>query len=148
MEAYTFFKLNKLRHNGNVENVDEIRKLLFCVTGEVSGENILLGIDFDSRALYYNVRLTQMGQGEPTKYLSQDQIDMIKEMILYYKVGSWEQFYEDPNSDEIMDGYGWMLTLEGKDMIVEKHRGSGAKKDDVIPSGFREFEKIIFGLAK
>ena len=39
MEGYTFFKLNKLRHNGNVENVDEIRKLLFCVTGEVSGES-------------------------------------------------------------------------------------------------------------
>ena len=48
----------------------------------------------------------------------------------------------------VCDGYGWVISIEGKDNMVEKHRGAGSRKKNVIPEGFREFEKNIFELAK
>ena len=144
----TFSMLERQKHNGIVNSVEDIKKILFSAsTGNVL-KNDVIGIDIENKALYYNMESIEMGRVEPTKILKDEEIDMLKDMIVYFKIKDWKQFYSDPNADEIMDGHGWALFLEGNDGIIEVHRGFGTKKSLVTPNGFNEFEKILHELAK
>ena len=147
MQEYSFKKMNKKGHMGIIENVNSIKKILFSVSGSGAGENNIIGIDFDNKALYYNMNVVSMGVCAPTLYIDDNDIDMIKSMIAYFKVKDWQVFYEDIENQDIMDGFSWSITLLSEDLVVEKHTGCGTQRVKVTPPGFAEFEKIMFDLA-
>ena len=148
MQEYSFKKMSKKNHMGIIDNVDSIKKVLFSVTGSGAAENNIIGIDMENKELYYNVNVVTMSNAEPTIYLDDNKIDMIKNMLVYFKVNEWEIFYEDPYNEDIMDGFAWSITLLSSDLLVEKHIGCGKKRSDVTPPSFSEFEKIMIDLAE
>ncbi|MBE5935797.1 MAG: hypothetical protein E7262_08415 [Lachnospiraceae bacterium] len=148
MSGYTFKKLSKQGHMGVIDNAEDIKKILLNMSGNAAGENINIGIDMETKAVYYNVNPVLMGIEEPTKYLDDDHLKLVKDIMIYYNINDWQQFYEEQGNSEVIDGFGWSLVIEGKDMLVEKHLGAGMKKSEVTPPGFDEFTKIVLKLAE
>jgi hypothetical protein len=145
MGRYTFAKLNKLRHNGYIDNVANIKKIIYSASKACVGENDIIGIDLETNAIYYNVSIYDMGVEEPHKILTEEEKNMLLSMIYQCNVTGWELFYED--TEDISDGYGWMFAMEGEDGIIEKHRGCGRSKKLVTPAGFEEIEKILMNIS-
>lgn len=146
-QGIRFNMLIRKRHSGNIENVNDINKLLFvATTGDVM-ENRTIGIDFEKKELFYNMNPIKMTNSEASVVLQDKDIEMLKDMLLYFKISEWKQFYEEENAEDVMDGYGWSLWIAGNDGTVEVHKGRGTKKACVTPKCFDEFEKILLDLA-
>lgn len=142
-----FNMLIRKRHNGNIKNIGDINKLLFCTTTGDVMNNRTVGIDFQKKELFYNINPIRMTNSEPSVVLQDKDIEMLKDMILYFKISEWDQFYDEGNDEDIMDGYGWSLWIVENDGTVEVHKGSGTRKSLVTPNTFEEFEKILLDLA-
>ena len=146
MGRYTFAKLNKLRHNGYIDNVVDIKKIIYSATSSVVGKDDTIGIDLETNSLYVDVSVFEMGEVTPSKILSNEEKEALLSMLVQYDVTSWELFYED--TQDVADGYGWMFAMEGEDGVIEKHRGCGRSKKLVTPPGFEEVEKFMMNLVK
>ena len=146
MTNITFAKLKKQRHNGYVDNMNNVKKIILSASGVTVGEMNVVAIDLETNALYYNVSVYAMGVEEPQKVISDSEKGMLLELLSQYNVTGWDLFYKD--TEDIDDGYGWMFAMEGEGGVIEKHRGCGRSKKLVTPAGFEEIEKYIMNLVK
>lgn len=101
-------------------------------------------IDLEEKNVYINPRMGSRGiRTSIEKPVNVGDIDGVLEVLEQHNVQNWKDDYTFENPDSYQDGYGWQLWLQFEDGTVEKHKGSGTKKDKITPENFNEFVKEL-----
>jgi len=134
-------KFRRLKYktvSNNHAEITSIKKFYFEYTAGSSADLLTsVGIDFEKRALFYNVGLSTIDVSDPDHMLSDEEIEKIRNIINKNKIQEWQYSYF-LEEESIEDGFSWYMIMENPDETVEVHKGSG-NKNDCTPAEFDAF---------
>lgn len=135
IDIYDFYFINKAPLANEKHSFDQLIKVYFSYKG--------IAVDVKNKELYEKPRFSTNGVTtfeDPIKFEDKEGLVDILEK---YDVQQWKENYTTEDPDSYQDGFGWQLMLQFEDGTVEKYRGSGSFKEDVIPDNFEQFSDEI-----
>lgn len=131
IDVYDFYFINKAPISTEKHPLDELIKIYFSTKS--------VAVDLKNNELYEKPRYSTNGITTFEETLEfYDQEGLIR-ILKEYNVQKWKEDYTTEDSDTYDDGYGWLLLMQFEDGTVEKYKGSGPLKMDIIPENFDDF---------
>lgn len=140
--VFDFKKIGKAPEATEKQEIDKVIKVYFNENDSSLDKGF--AIDLEDENVYINPRMGSRGiRTSIEEPVHVSDIDGVLEVLKKYNVQKWKDDYTFESPDSYQDGYGWQLWLQFEDGTVEKHKGSGTKKDKVTPDNFNEFSKEL-----
>ena len=131
IDIYDFYFINRAPAATEKHPLDELIKIYFSTKS--------VAIDVENKELLENPRFATNGVTIFEDPLPFDDKEGLIEILEKYRVQEWKEDYTTEDPDSYQDGYGWMMLLQFEDGTIERYKGSGPYKEDVVPKNFDEF---------
>lgn len=134
---YDFYLFLKSPRATEKHDLSEVIKIVYTDSNSSTGNTIAL--DLEKNHILKDPWMSSHGINSMGEYKQIDDMEKVIDILEKYNVQEWKEDYsfEDPSTYE--DGYGWNLYLQFQDGTVERHKGSGTLKKNIIPEQFSEF---------
>lgn len=140
IDIYDFYFINRAPLAEKKHPLEELIKIYYSSKG--------VAIDLKNNEIYAEPQFSTNGIAtfeEPLEFHDQEEL---LEILEKYNVQEWKEDYTTEDPDSYQDGFGWMMFLQFEDGTVEKYRGSGSFKKDVVPENFDEFAEEMEAFKK
>ena len=131
IDIYDFYYINKAPRAAEKHSLDNLIKIYF------SAKNI--AVDIEEHEIYMDALYSRNGIDTFEDTIELNDKEGLINILEKYDIQKWKDDYTTEDPDSYEDGYGWLLLLQFKDGTVEKYRGTGPLKDEVIPDNFDAF---------
>ena len=140
VDIFDFYFINRAPAATEKHPLDELIKIYF------STKNV--AIDVGNKELLEKPRFATNGVTIFEDPLPFDDKEGLLEILEKYRVQEWKEDYTTVDPKTYDDGYGWMMLLQFEDGTVERYKGSGPYKEDVVPENFDDFADEIEAFKK
>lgn len=142
VDVFDFAFIKKAPEATEKQDIDKVIKVYFNENDSSIDQGF--AIDLEEENVYINPRMGSRGiRTSIEEPVHVGDIDGVLEVLQKHNVQKWKDDYTFESPESYQDGYGWQLWLQFEDGTVEKHKGSGTKKDNVTPDNFNEFSKEL-----
>ena len=131
IDIYDFYYINKAPRAVEKHSLDNLIKIYF------SAKNI--AVDIEEHEIYMDALYSRNGIDTFEDTIELNDKEGLINILEKYDIQKWKDDYTTEDPDSYEDGYGWLLLLQFEDGTVEKYRGTGPLKDEVIPDNFDAF---------
>jgi len=135
VDIFDFYFINRAPIATEKHPLDELIKIYLSSKG--------VAIDVKNNELYEKPRFSTNGVATFEDPLQFHDKEGLLEILETYHVQEWKEDYTTEDPGTYQDGFGWLMILQFEDGTVEKYRGSGPFKEDVVPENFDEFANDI-----
>ncbi len=130
-DIYDFYFINRAPAATEKHPLDELIKIYYSTKA--------VAIAVENNELLEKPRFATNGVTIFEDPLPFDDKEGLIEILEKYQVQEWKEDYTTEDPDSYQDGYGWMMLLQFEDGTIERYKGSGPYKDDVVPENFDDF---------
>jgi len=130
-DIYDFYFINRAPVETEKHPLDELIKIYYSTKA--------VAIDVGNNELLEKPRFATNGVAIFEDPLPFDDKEGLIEILEKYQVQEWKEDYTTEDPDSYQDGYGWMMLLQFEDGTIERYKGSGSYKEDVVPENFDDF---------
>ncbi|SDZ53211.1 hypothetical protein SAMN05421736_11613 [Evansella caseinilytica] len=140
VDIFDFEHIEKAPETTEKQPLSKAIKLYF--SNNDTDTNDAIAIDIENNQILVEPWMSALGVNTVEEPINSNDLKNVVNILEKYDVQNWERDYskEDPSTYE--DGYGWHLWIQFEDGTVEKHKGSGVRKE-VIPDNFDDFVKEL-----